>query len=146
MTSTLHALDHTSRLVEILADGGLGRSAGAPHDLRAAELCAQTVRAAQVVSGSITSECALSTQAAPIGWSVSPEVAAALAAAERAVRELDAMQRNHRAATLASVTPGKLTAADALARIDTARRLDALARHAWRAAAHLLGRGALAEV
>jgi phosphate:Na+ symporter len=100
------------------------------------------MRAAQAIGGSITSESALSAQAAPIGWSVSSDVAAALAEVERAATELDALQRDHRAATLASVAPGKLTAADAFARIDTFRRLDRLAHHAWRSAAHLLGRGA----
>jgi len=143
MTSTLHALDHASRLVEVLADGGLtGQLAGARHDLRAAELCTGAMRAAQAVGGSITSECAFSAQAAPIGWSVSSEVAAALATMESTARELDALQRDHRAATLASVMPGKLTAADALARIDAVRRLDRIAHHAWRSAAHLLGYGA----
>jgi phosphate:Na+ symporter len=143
MTSTLHALDHASRPVEVLADGGIpGHPAGASHDFRAAELCAQALRAAQVVAGSITSECALSAKAAPIGWSVSSEVAAALAEAESAANELDALQRDHRAATLASVAPGKLTAADSFARIDNVRRLDRLAHHAWRSATHLLGRGA----
>src|SRR5262245_57056256 len=147
MTSTLHALDHASRLVEILANGGLPKQpptqpASAPNDIRAAELCTQAMRGAQAVGGSITSESALSTRAAPIGWSVSPEVAAALAEAEAAARELDALQRDHRATTLALVAPGKLTAADALARIDAARRLDRIAHHAWRSAAHLLGRGA----
>jgi len=100
------------------------------------------MRAAQAVGGSITSECAFSAQAAPIGWSVSSEVAAALAEAEAAARELDALQRDHRATTLALVAPGKLTAAEALARIDDARRLDRIAHHAWRSAAHLLGYGA----
>jgi phosphate:Na+ symporter len=143
MTSTLHALDHASRLVEILVDGGLpGKPAGAPNDFRAAELCMQAMRAVQAVGGSITAESALSARAAPIGWSVSSEVAAALAEAEAAARELDALQRSYRAATLASVAPGKLTAADAFARIDAARRLDRIAHHAWRSAAHLLGRGA----
>jgi phosphate:Na+ symporter len=143
MTSTLHALDHASRLVEVMADSGLpGQPAGAPHDLRAADLCIQAMRAAQVIGGSITSESALSAQAAPIGWSVSSEVAAALAEVEGAARELGALQRDHRAATLGSVAPGKLTAADAFARIDAARQLDRIAHHAWRSAAHLLGRGA----
>src|SRR5262249_39403982 len=143
MTSTLHALDHASRLMEVLADGGLpGRPAGAPHDLRAAELCGEALRAAQVVAGSITSESALSAKAAPIGWSVSSEVAAALAEAESAAKELDALQRDHRVATLASVAPGKLSAADSFARIDIVRRLDRIAHHAWRSATHLLGRGA----
>lgn len=81
MTSTLHALDHTARIVAILRSG-------------------------------------------------------------RAAKELDAVQHEHRAATLASVAPGKLTAADALASIDAVRTLDRVAYHAWRASAHLFGRGA----
>jgi phosphate:Na+ symporter len=103
------------------------------------------MRAAQTVAGSITSESALSAEAAPIGWSVSPEIAAALAELEGAARELDALQRDHRGAALAAVAPGKLSAADAFARIDAARRLDRIAHHAWRSAAHLLGRGAHAD-
>ncbi|BCH28635.1 hypothetical protein MesoLjLc_05650 [Mesorhizobium sp. L-8-10] len=143
MTSTLHALDHASRLVEILMDDGPARRPiGTFHDLRAGELCVEALRGAQVIGRSITSESALGAQAAPIGWSVSPKVAAALADAEGAAKALDALQRDHRAATLASVAPGKLTAADAFARIEASRRLDRLAHHAWRSAAHLLGRGA----
>ena len=71
----------------------------------------------------------------------SPEVAAALAEGEGAARELDALQRDYRAATLASVAPGRLAATDAFARIDATRGLDRVAHHAWRSAAHLLGRG-----
>jgi phosphate:Na+ symporter len=143
LTSTLHALDHASRLVEILDEGGVpALPAGASDDARAAVLCAEALRAAQAVGSSITSETAFSAQAAPIGWSVPPEVAAGLAEAQGAGRELGAMQRDYRAATLAAVAPGKLTAADALARIDAARRLDRIAHHAWRSAAHLFGRGA----
>ena len=142
MTSTLHALDHASRLVEDLGDGGLaGQPAGAPYDRRAAELCTKAMRAARAVGRSITSESALSARAAPIGWSISSEVAAALAEGEGAARELDALQRDYRAATLASVAPGRLAATDAFARIDATRGLDRVAHHAWRSAAHLLGRG-----
>jgi phosphate:Na+ symporter len=145
LTSTLHALDHAARLVEVGAEGRLAGSSGGPHDRRAAGLCAQAMRAAQAVGGSITGESALSDQAAAIGWTASPEVAVALAEAERAARELDALQRDHRAATLANVTPGKLGVAEAFARIDAARRLDRIAHHAWRSSAHLLGRGAANE-
>lgn len=142
LTSTLHALDHAARLVEAVAEGNVpGPPAAASHDLRVAELCKEAMRAAQVVGGSITSESALSPQAAPIGWSASPEVAEALTKVEDAAKRLAALQRGHRATTLASVAPGKLTAADAFARIDAARRLDRIVHHAWRSAAHLLGRG-----
>ncbi|MEI2296620.1 Na/Pi cotransporter family protein [Ensifer sp. MJa1] len=142
LTSTLHALDHASRLVETLATNGLSVE---PNDASAerhvAELCAGAMRAAAAVGGEIAAESALSAQAAPIAWTVSPEVLSALAAAKAAATELDAVQRGHRAATLASVAPGKLTAADAFARIEAARGLDRMAHHAWRSAAHLLGRG-----
>lgn len=142
MTSTLHALDHASRLVEVLGDGRLsGATAKTSHDLRVAEVCAQAMRAARVVGGEIISESALSAHAPAIGWSISPGLAEALAEIENAAKELDALQRDHRAATLASVAPGKLTAAEAFARIEAARRLDRIAYHAWRSAAHLFGRG-----
>ncbi|PSJ57956.1 Na/Pi cotransporter family protein [Pseudaminobacter soli (ex Li et al. 2025)] len=143
MTSTLHALDHALRLVEVVTNGEFaGQLDGALHDRRAAELCTRAMRAAQAIGSSITSESGLSARAASIDWSVSSDVAAALAEAEGAARELDGLEQDHRAATLASVAPGKLTAADAFARVDAARRLGRIAHHAWRSAAHLFGRGA----
>jgi phosphate:Na+ symporter len=139
MTSMLHALDHASRLAEVLEEGELpGRPV---EERRATELCARVMIAAEAIGRSITSETALSAQAAAIGWSVSPEVAATLLEAERAAKELSALKQDHRATTLASVAPGELVAASAFARIDAARRLDRIAHHTWRLAAHLLGRG-----
>jgi phosphate:Na+ symporter len=99
------------------------------------------MRKTRMVAESITAESALTAQAESIGWTVSAEIAASLAQLEHAANELDAMQRDHRAATLVSVAPGKLTATEAFARIDGARRLDRITHHAWRAAAHLLGQG-----
>lgn len=141
MTSTLHALEHASRLIEILGEGESARTGpAASHDPRAAALCEQAMRATQTISASITAESALTVQAEPIGWAASAEVAAALAEAEKVSTALDAMQRDHRAATLAAVAPGELTATEAFARIDAARRIDRIVHHAWRSAAHLLGR------
>jgi phosphate:Na+ symporter len=137
MTSILHALDHASRLAELMEDD---RLAGVAPDQRAVELCTQSMRAAQAIGASIVSESALSAQATPIGWVVSPEIAEALAGMEAAATELRALQQSHRAATLAAVAPGQLTAADAFARIEAAGRLDRIARQAWLAAAHLVGR------
>lgn len=139
MTSTLHALDHASRLVELIADGALP---GAAPDTRAVELCARAMHAAQQVGGSIVAESALSAQAAPIGWAVSPEIAQALAGMEDAAAQLAALQRSHRAATLASVAPGQVSALDAFAQIEAVGRLDRIAHHAWRSATHLLGEAA----
>jgi len=142
MTSTLHALDHTSRLVEVLAASGFPRPfSGEAGDRDAAALCERIMRAAETAANSITTESAISEQASPIGWSLSPEMAAALSEAEAAAGELKANQRDYRTKTLAAVAPGQLSAADALAQIDAARALDRIANHAWRATAHLLGRG-----
>ncbi|MDR6306082.1 phosphate:Na+ symporter [Nitrobacter vulgaris] len=141
MTSTLHALEHASRLIEILGDSEpAGTGPRASHDPRATALCKQAMRATQTISASITAESALTVQAEPIGWAASAEVAAALAEAEKASTALDAMQRDHRAATLAAVAPGELTATEAFTRIDAARRIDRIVHHAWRSASHLLGR------
>lgn len=142
MTSTLHALDHALQLVQILGEGGRpGQAPGAPDEPRAAAMCDQALRATQTVAASITAESALTGRAEPIGWSVSADIDAALAVAERAAKELAALQRDHRTFTLAAIAPGKLTVTDAFVRIDAARRLDRIAHHAWRSAAHLLGRG-----
>ncbi|MCX5570383.1 Na/Pi cotransporter family protein [Kaistia nematophila] len=142
MTSTLHALDHTSRLVEVLATNGLPRPlAGEAQDRDAAVLCERAMRAAETVANSITTESAISEQASPIGWNLSPEMASALSEAEAAAGELKANQRDYRTKTLAAVAASQLSAADALAQIDAVRALDRIANHAWRAAAHLLGRG-----
>ena len=43
----------------------------------------------------------------------------------------------HRSVTLGKVATGELTADDAIARVDAVTRLEALARQAWRSAAHL---------
>lgn len=142
MTSTLHALDHAARLVEILGEGKLaGPTSRHPDDARTAELCQRAMAAMGAIGQSITAESALSDQAEPIGWSISSEIGAALLQVEAAAMALESMQREHRATILASVAPGQLTATDAFTRIDTARRLDRIAYHAWRASAHLLGRG-----
>jgi phosphate:Na+ symporter len=143
MTSTLHALDHVSRLLEIVREQVLpGRAPEALRDLRAIALYNRAMLATQAVGESITAESALTKRAEPVSWTVSAEVGEALAEVEGAAKELDAMQRAYRAVTLASVTPGNLTATDAFARIEAARRLYRIVHHAWRSSAHLLGQGA----
>ncbi|TAI61205.1 Na/Pi cotransporter family protein, partial [Bradyrhizobium sp. Leo170] len=60
---------------------------------------------------------------------------------ERCATQLGEMLRTHRSATLGAVANGTLTADAALVRVETVRSLEALSRHAWRSAAHLVGRG-----
>ena len=151
LTSTLHALDHASRLAET-ASGAIdfGTVRYGPDDARAAHLCADAMRSAVSVAGEV---------AAPPGIGQSPRVtpasggvdatsgATAVSTEEALIRldrfatELEALQRSHRSATLGAVANGTLTADAAIVRVDTMRSLEALARHAWRSTAHLVGRG-----
>ncbi|WP_395398132.1 Na/Pi symporter [Novosphingobium sp. BL-8A] len=142
MTSTLHALDHVTRLAEMLrADDLPVPGAAAAHAPEAAALCGEAMHAAQVVAGSLPLEALARKRAGTVRWNVAPEVEAALAEAERTAIALTALRQEQRTTILASVAPGQLTAAEALSRIDAARKLERIAHHTWRSAAHLLGRG-----
>lgn len=60
--------------------------------------------------------------------------------AKRAMTQLDEVLRIHRSATLGAIANGTLADA-ALLRVETVRNFEALSQHAWRSAAHLVGRG-----
>ena len=70
-----------------------------------------------------------------------PAPPAALVRLEEAAKALGALRLAHRSATLSKVATGELTADEAIARVDAVTRFEALARHAWRSAAYLAGRG-----
>jgi phosphate:Na+ symporter len=63
----------------------------------------------------------------------------AMAKLEQCAKTLRELQRAHREVTFSSVAGGVVSANEAIARVDTVRRLEALARHAWRSAAQLVG-------
>ena len=65
----------------------------------------------------------------------------ALVRLEQCTKELGELRRTHRSTTLTGVAHGALTTSEAIARVDEVRSLEALAHHAWRSAAHLVGRG-----
>jgi phosphate:Na+ symporter len=60
-----------------------------------------------------------------------------MAQLESSAKTLRELQKAHRNAILSSVAGGAVSADDAIARVETIRRLEAIARHAWRCAAHL---------
>ena len=60
---------------------------------------------------------------------------------EHCAKTLGELQQAHRKATLRSVAGGAVSA-EAIIRVDAVRRLEALARHAWRSTAHLVDSGA----
>jgi phosphate:Na+ symporter len=154
LTSTLHALDHTSRLAETARErgdfGGIGTQ---PGDARALQLCAEAMECA----GAIAREVATLPDGHPGAippaakseaqmTSDSRTGAAAMPAEQTLGRlqhcasALGELRRAHRSETLGAVANGTFTAGDAVARVEAVRILEALTHHAWRSAAHLIGR------
>jgi phosphate:Na+ symporter len=151
LTSTLHALDHASRLAET-ANGGInfGAVRSGPEDIRAGELCAEAMRSAAAIARAVA-EPPLAA-GSPRVMPASPGADAmagpqaistdeAIAELERCTRQLGEIRRTHRSATLGAVANGALTADAAFVRVEAVRSLEALSHHAWRSAAHLVGRG-----
>jgi phosphate:Na+ symporter len=136
LTSTLHALDDASRLAEVAGEKGeAGAPSGSREDLRAAELCAEAMRNASVIADEVG--------ALPDGSDrAAPAEAQALVQLQDCANTLRELKGSHREATLGSVAGGAMSADEAMARVDVVRRLEALAHHAWRSAAHLVGSGA----
>jgi phosphate:Na+ symporter len=145
----LHALDHASRLAET-ASGPIdfGTVRGGPDDVRAGELCSAAMRSAAVVAAEVVEppDVAQSPRLAvvPSGAVGMPGSAAmsdeGFVELKHCATELGDLRRAHRSATLGAVANGTLTADAAMVRVDTVMSLEALAHHAWRSAAHLLGR------
>jgi len=151
LTSTLHALDHASRLAET-ASGEIdfGTVHGGPDDARAGELCADAMRSVASVAGKVAvlpyigqppRVAPASSGADATSGANAVSTDEALVRLQRCAAELEKLQRSQRSATLGAVASGALTADAAMARVDTLRSLQTLAYHAWRAAAHLVGRG-----
>ena len=140
LTSTLHALDHISRLAEVAGEAlDSPMAKDGPDEARAAALCAEALRAAVLAVSDIAREAALSDAAAPINSLETPRAGSALARLETCATQLGDLRRAHRGPTLGKVGTREITADQAMARIETVRRLETLARHAWRRAGHLLG-------
>jgi phosphate:Na+ symporter len=155
LTSTLHALDHASRLAEAAGeDAGFGTVRGGRDDARAAQLCADAMRSAASVAAEVAappgtrqrtaaSKSPRATPASPVDAATeAPAMSTeeALARLELHAKELGELRQAHRSATLSAVATGALTAGEAIVRVETVRRLESLAHHAWRSAAHLVGR------
>src|SRR6201999_1063563 len=143
LTSTLHALDHASRLAEAAGGVDFASVRGGPDDLRAGQLCADAMRITAAVADDVATLPGIeqSPLASPAAASSAkaPPTDETLVQLERCATELEQLQLSHRSATLGAVADGTLTADAAIARVDTLRSLQALARHAWRATVHLVG-------
>ena len=145
MTSTLHALDHASRLAEILGDGGLP----APPDRRPRRSPGRrALPAGHALDGDVGESITRRIGAQPARRADRLERLARTRRGARGGRERgeglggDAARTSRRDPRLGRVRRSA-PRAEAFARIDAARRLDRIAHHAWRSAAHLLGLGDL---
>jgi phosphate:Na+ symporter len=148
-TSTLHALDHTSRLADVARAGiNCGSIGSTPEAIRAAELCMQTMRSAAAIAHEVAG--LLPAPASPQVILVSPGAkpgsymtpsSEAVAELQDCATQLPEMLRIQRRATLGEVANGTLTADAALARVEALRSIEAFSHHAWRSAAHLVDRG-----
>jgi phosphate:Na+ symporter len=151
LTSTLHALDHASRLAATMGDEAeFGTLTRGPEDMRAAQLCAEAMRGAASLATEVAALPTSPDHAAPIKSGDSEKELLAtggstgqtLAQLEHCAKALGELRKSHRSVTLSSVANGALTADEAIARVDAVRRLETLAHHAWRSAVHLVGRSA----
>lgn len=139
LTNTLYALDYATRLTEIasekdeLAPIPVGSDNG-----RAAELCAEAMRLAVGIAAEVGALPDDADRTAPVEVQTDQAIVQ-LARCANTLRELQAAQRE---AVLSSVAVGPTGVDEAMARVDSVRRLEALARYAWRSAAHLVGHAA----
>ncbi|MBV9906966.1 MAG: Na/Pi cotransporter family protein, partial [Hyphomicrobiales bacterium] len=142
-TSTVHALDHASRLADAVdAMAKTGVATDGPEEIRAAALCAGSMRDAAGAAANLA-------VAAGPGHAADDALAKSASDAlagpvdnvtqnlERAAKALADLRAAHRSATLEMVASGKLTASQAIARVDAVALMSRLAHHAWRAVAHL---------
>ena len=140
LTGTVHALDHMAWLAETAGEEPeFPMARDDDEERRAAALCGEAMRLAVAAVDDIAREAAFSAAAAPIESMETPTAGAALDRLEENARLLKQLKRAHRGPTLRKVGAGEINVEQALGRIETVRRLEALARHAWRAVAHLLG-------
>jgi phosphate:Na+ symporter len=150
LTSTLHALDHASRLAEVAGEKGeFGSVPSRSDDGDAARLCAEAMRNAVLIASEVDALPHVPDRTTPgealdreeEGGANEASSEQAIVQLEHCAKTLRELQQAHRRETLSSVAGGAVSADEAIARVDTVRRLEALAHHAWRSAAHLVGSG-----
>jgi len=151
LTSTLHALDHASRIAEVAGETeDFASVPGGSEYERAARLCAEAMRHAVAIADEVgalpdtpaqAARALEGTQAVTAQGAPTKQALVQLEYCASALREL---QGAHRKVTLGSVASGSVSADEAITRVDRVRRFDALAHHAWRSAAHLAGSGTAA--
>jgi phosphate:Na+ symporter len=156
ITSTLHALDHVYRLTEAAGrEVDLTTVADGPDEVRSTRFFVEAMRNGRMIADAVAAPRTDDGRTGSTGSSrvvdVGPDQRTgspatsfdlALAQLKECTSALDDLERTHRRETLGAVGPGTLTVDTAIARADAVRHLKTIAHHAWRCAAHLVGRSA----
>jgi phosphate:Na+ symporter len=151
LTITMHALDHASRLAEVAAETDTWTVHDGAEAGRATQLCAEVLKCALEITEHVaaapgsrlnddaqrkpSSSQSLNTQ---ITGSETTPTLEVLLRLEQCAKDLRLLQKDHRIAALSAIANGSMTASEAMASVDTVRRLDAIAHHAWRSASQLV--------
>lgn len=150
LTITMHALDHASRLAEAAAETDTWTLHDGVGAGRAVQLCADVLKCAAEIAervaatpGSRINEGALGKPTS--SQSLNPQIIESRAPTqgvllrlEQCAKDLRSLQMDHRVTTLSAIANGSMTASEAMASVDTVRRLDVIAHHAWRSASQLV--------
>jgi phosphate:Na+ symporter len=150
LTATMHALDHAARLTEVATETDTWTVHDGAEAVRATQLCADALKCAAEIAAHVTAapgsrlsdDVQLKASSserldAPIVGSA-PPVQEALLRLEQCAKDLHSLQKDHRVATLGAIASASMTASEAMASVDAVRRMDGIAHHTWRSAAHLV--------
>jgi phosphate:Na+ symporter len=132
-THTLHALDEATHMAEVAGEhNGSSAAPSTVQETHVLELCSEAMRNATLIANAIG---VLADNDAIINGT---SVESALAQLENCAITLRELQRDHRKDILAAIATNAVDADDAIARMETVKRLEALSRHAWRCAVHIV--------
>jgi phosphate:Na+ symporter len=147
LTATMHALDHAARLAEVATENDNWTVGSGAEAIRAAQLCMDALTCAAGIAAEVAavSDPRLKDDAQQKPSSLEPlinestnPIRESLLHLEQCAKDLHALQKDHRVATLGAIANGSMTASEAMASVDTVRRLDAITHHAWRSASQLV--------
>jgi phosphate:Na+ symporter len=146
LTNTMHALDHASRLADVASETDTWTLNDGAEAGGAVQLCTDALKCTSEIAELVaaTPGSRLNEEAEPslspssnvqnIGSAATQEVLLRL---EQRAKDLRSLEKDHRVATLGAIASGSITASEAIASVETMRRLDAISYHAWRSAAQL---------
>ena len=148
LTNTMHALDHASRLADVATETDTWTLNDGAEAGGAVQLCTDALKCASEIAKLVAATpnsrlnedarrqplLSPSSSVQNIGSAAPQEILLRL---EQRAKDLRSLEKDHRVATLGAIASGSITASEAMASVETVRRLDAISYHAWHSAAEL---------